>query len=224
MFSRRDFLGYAGLAAASAVTGGGFVQTAKSAGQKKPNILIIMADDCTHNDLPVYGGQNAATPNIDRFADEGLVFNRAYLASAMCQPCRAELYTGLYPMSNGCAWNHSASRPAVTSMPHHSGEGFPVREHWRLRQELRSQPDPAARRAAYPPVHDGAKGPAVLPCCRAGRAARAVGDGRCVKIRAEETEAAGKPCRYAAHSRGFLAISCRDHLYGRAGRRDTRCS
>ena len=119
MFSRRDFLGYAGLAAASAVTGGGFVQTAKSAGQKKPNILIIMADDCTHNDLPVYGGQNAATPNIDRFAAEGLVFNRAYLASAMCQPCRAELYTGLYPMSNGCAWNHSASRPAVTSMPHH---------------------------------------------------------------------------------------------------------
>ncbi len=78
-----------------------------------------MADDCTHNDLPIYGGQNAATPNIDRLASDGLVFNRAYLASAMCQPCRAELYTGLYPMRNGCAWNHSASRPDVTSMPHH---------------------------------------------------------------------------------------------------------
>ena len=78
-----------------------------------------MADDCTHNDLPVYGGQNAATPNIDRLASEGLVFNRAYLASAMCQPCRAELYTGQYPMRNGCAWNHSASRSDVRSMPHH---------------------------------------------------------------------------------------------------------
>jgi uncharacterized sulfatase len=78
-----------------------------------------MADDCTHNDLPVYGGQNAATPNIDRLASEGLVFNRAYLASAMCQPCRAELYSGQYPMRNGCAWNHSASRPDVRSMPHH---------------------------------------------------------------------------------------------------------
>jgi len=119
MFSRRDFLGYAGLAAASTLTGGELIPTARSAAQKKPNILIIMADDCTHNDLPVYGGQNAKTPNIDRFAREGLVFNRAYLASAMCQPCRAELYTGLYPMRNGCAWNHSASRPGVTSMPHH---------------------------------------------------------------------------------------------------------
>ncbi len=119
MLSRRDFLGYTGLAAASAVSGQTFLPTAKSATQKKPNILIIMADDCTHNDLPVYGGQNAATPNIDQLASDGLVFNRAYLASAMCQPCRAELYTGLYPMRNGCAWNHSASRPDVTSMPHH---------------------------------------------------------------------------------------------------------
>ena len=85
----------------------------------KPNFLIIMADDCTHNDLPVYGGQNARTPNIDRLATEGLVFNRAYLSEAMCQPCRAELYSGRYPMSNGCAWNHSASRPSTRSMPHH---------------------------------------------------------------------------------------------------------
>ena len=119
MLSRRNFLRYAGLAAASAVTGRGLLRAAESATQKKPNILLIMADDCTHNDLPIYGGQNAATPNINRLAADGLVFNRAYLASAMCQPCRAELYTGLYPMRNGCAWNHSASRPDVKSMPHH---------------------------------------------------------------------------------------------------------
>ena len=61
---------------------------------EKPNILIIMADDCTYNDLPLYGGQNAKTPNIDRLAAEGLTFNRAYLSEAMCQPCRAELYSG----------------------------------------------------------------------------------------------------------------------------------
>lgn len=85
----------------------------------RPNFLIIMADDCTYNDLPVYGGKNAFTPNIDRLASQGLVFDRAYLTSAMCQPCRAELYTGQFPMRNGCAWNHSASRPGTTSMPHH---------------------------------------------------------------------------------------------------------
>lgn len=84
-----------------------------------PNVLIIMADDCTHNDLPLYGGQNAKTPNINALAAQGLTFNKAYLCSAMCQPCRAELFTGKYPMNNGCAWNHSASRPNVKSMPHH---------------------------------------------------------------------------------------------------------
>jgi uncharacterized sulfatase len=87
-----------------------------------PNVLIIMADDCTYSDLPLYGGTNAKTPNLDRLASQGLTFNRAYLASAMCQPCRAELYTGQYPLTNGCAWNHSASRPETTSMPHHLGK------------------------------------------------------------------------------------------------------
>lgn len=87
----------------------------------RPNVLIIMADDCTHLDLPAYGGVNAKTPNIDRLAEQGLLFERAYLCEAMCQPCRAELYTGQFPMRNGCAWNHSASRPAAKSLPHHLG-------------------------------------------------------------------------------------------------------
>ena len=87
--------------------------------ERLPNILIIMADDCTFNDLPAYGGQNAKTPNIDKLAGEGLLFERAYLSEAMCQPCRAELFSGQYPTRNGCAWNHSASRDSVTSMPHH---------------------------------------------------------------------------------------------------------
>ncbi len=93
------------------------IATAVGAEAAKPNFLIIMADDCTHNDLPAYGGRNAVTPNIDRLAGQGLVFNRAYLSEAMCQPCRAELYSGQFPMRNGCAWNHSASRPTTRSMP-----------------------------------------------------------------------------------------------------------
>ena len=80
-------------------------------------MLIIMADDCTFNDLSLYGGKNAKTPNINKLASEGLVFDNAYLAEAMCQPCRSELFTGKYPMSNGCAWNHSSSRPKIKSVP-----------------------------------------------------------------------------------------------------------
>lgn len=89
--------------------------------QARPNVLIIMADDCTYNDLPIYGGRNARTPHLDRLAREGLVYDRAYLSMAMCQPCRAELYTGLYPMRNGCCWNHSASRRTIAGMPQHLG-------------------------------------------------------------------------------------------------------
>ena len=84
-----------------------------------PNFLVIVADDCTYNDLPLYGGENAKTPNIDALAKRGLTFNGAYLAEAMCQPCRAELYSGQYPMTNGCAWNHSASRANTRSLPHY---------------------------------------------------------------------------------------------------------
>ncbi len=89
---------------------------------KQPNFLLILADDCTYNDLPLYGGQNAVTPNIDKFASQGLTFNRAFLTEAMCQPCRSELYTGLYPLGNGCAWNHSGSLPEVVGMPRLLGE------------------------------------------------------------------------------------------------------
>lgn len=84
-----------------------------------PNILIVIADDCTFNELPVYGGQNARTPNLDQLASESLVFDQAYLSEAMCQPCRSELYTGLYPMRNGCSWNHSSCLPGTQSMPQH---------------------------------------------------------------------------------------------------------
>lgn len=89
---------------------------------RPPNFLIILADDCTYNDLPLYGGENARTPHIDKLASEGLLFNQAYVSSSMCQPCRAELYSGLYPMGNGSAWNHSGCRPEIKGMPQMLGK------------------------------------------------------------------------------------------------------
>ena len=88
----------------------------------KPNILMMIADDATYNDLSLYGGQNVETPNIDRLARQGLVFNRAYLPMAMCNPCRTALYTGLHPARNGSCWNHSAARPGTKSLPHYLGD------------------------------------------------------------------------------------------------------
>lgn len=84
----------------------------------RPNILLIIADDCTFSDLPINGGENARTPHLDALARESLVFERAYLGMAMCSPCRSELYTGRFPFRNGCAWNHGTVRPATKSIPH----------------------------------------------------------------------------------------------------------
>ena len=81
-----------------------------------------MADDITYNDLPLYGGPNIQTPNIDRLASQGLTFDRAYLSMAMCNPCRTEIYTGLYPFRNGSSWNHSAARRGTLSVVHYLGD------------------------------------------------------------------------------------------------------
>jgi N-sulfoglucosamine sulfohydrolase len=89
---------------------------------EKPNILVILADDCTHSDLSFHGGENARTPNLDGLAKQGTVFERAYLSMSMCSPCRSEFYTGRLPLRNGCAWNQGASRPGTRSIPHFLGE------------------------------------------------------------------------------------------------------
>lgn len=87
-----------------------------------PNFLVIMADDASFHELPLFGGQNIRTPNIDRLAAEGMLLRRAYVAMSMCVPCRAELYTGLYPMRNGVRWNHVGATPGTRSVTHHLGE------------------------------------------------------------------------------------------------------
>tara|TARA_R110000850_G_scaffold48045_5_gene119586 strand:- start:114 stop:1544 length:1431 start_codon:yes stop_codon:yes gene_type:complete len=90
--------------------------------ESKPNFLFILADDCTYNLLGCYGGQDAETPHIDLLASEGMRFTRAYASMAMCAPFRAELYTGLYPVHNGVAYNHSSAKPGTKSVCHYLKE------------------------------------------------------------------------------------------------------
>lgn len=64
-------------------------------GQQRPNILLIMADDMGYSDLGSFGSE-INTPNLDRLAQEGIIFTQFYNA-ARCCPMRASLLTGLYP-------------------------------------------------------------------------------------------------------------------------------
>ncbi|MBK8518034.1 MAG: sulfatase [Saprospiraceae bacterium] len=62
----------------------------------RPNILFIPVDDL-RPDFSVYGNQMVITPNLDRLAKKGIVFERAYCQQAVCNPSRASLLTGLRP-------------------------------------------------------------------------------------------------------------------------------
>ncbi len=63
---------------------------------KRPNVIVILADDLGPGDLSCYGG-SIATPNIDRMAREGVRFTRYYSASPICSPSRCGLITGQFP-------------------------------------------------------------------------------------------------------------------------------
>lgn len=95
------------------------VSSVLTAATPRPNILILMADDCTYSDLPLYGGVNVKTPRLDALASQGLTFDQAYVSMSMCVPCRAALHTGLYPMRSGVAWNHVPARRGLKSSAHY---------------------------------------------------------------------------------------------------------
>jgi len=68
---------------------------AKPADTRRPNVLLILADDMGYSDLGCYGGE-IETPNLDRLAAGGLRFTQCY-NSARCWPSRAAIMTGYYP-------------------------------------------------------------------------------------------------------------------------------
>ncbi|NLF38161.1 arylsulfatase [bacterium] len=69
---------------------------------RRPNIIVILADDMGFSDLGCYGSE-IMTPNIDRLASRGMRFSQAY-NMARCCPTRAALLTGLYPHQAGVGW------------------------------------------------------------------------------------------------------------------------
>lgn len=73
--------------------------TAKPQKDKRPNVIIILADDLGFSDLGCYGGE-IQTPNLDRLAANGLRFNNFYNTGRSC-PTRASLLTGLYQHQAG---------------------------------------------------------------------------------------------------------------------------
>ena len=111
--NRRDFL----IGGVGAWLVAGFARGGEP--KKRPNFLIILSDDHGRLYTGCYGAKGPRTPNIDRLAAEGMLFSRAFTATAMCAPSRSMLYTGLFPHRNGAHPNHSAVKPGTKSLPHY---------------------------------------------------------------------------------------------------------
>lgn len=93
----------------------------EEATKKKPNILFIAIDDL-RPELGAYGSEIAITPNLDRLASEGLLFNRAYCQEAICSPSRASLMTGARPETINVVENFTYFReanPDIVTLPQH---------------------------------------------------------------------------------------------------------
>ncbi|HET8737885.1 MAG TPA: sulfatase-like hydrolase/transferase, partial [Pricia sp.] len=88
-------------------------------GQEKPNILFIVSED-NGPELGCYGTQ-VRTPNLDKLAQEGILFENAYVPQAGCSPSRAAFLTGLYPHQNGqiglATWKYHLYDPNTPNIP-----------------------------------------------------------------------------------------------------------
>ncbi len=101
--NRRAFLQSTGLAILGLMGDGCQSMTAsgKSPSQRKPNFVIIFADDLGYGDLGCYGHPTIRTPNLDRMAAEGAKLTEFYSAAPVCSPSRAALMTGRLPIRSG---------------------------------------------------------------------------------------------------------------------------
>lgn len=68
---------------------------------KAPNIIFIMSDDHAYQAISAYGMGLNHTPNIDRIAQEGVLFNKGYVSNSICAPSRAVMLTGKHSHMNG---------------------------------------------------------------------------------------------------------------------------
>ena len=101
---------------------------------KKPNILFLMTDQHSMRVLGSYGNQIIKTPNLDKLANEGVVFKSNYSQNPICLPSRASLITGKMPSSLGIFGNDGILSEKTTMATVFKAQGYEVawlgKEHW----------------------------------------------------------------------------------------------
>jgi arylsulfatase A-like enzyme len=101
----------------------------------RPNIIYIMSDDHAYQAISAYGYGLNQTPNIDKLAEQGVLFKRAYVTNSICGPSRAVMLTGKFSHVNGFKDNHSTfdgNQQTVVKLLHNSGYTTAVIGKWHL--------------------------------------------------------------------------------------------
>ena len=75
--------------------------------RRKPNIIVIMADDLGYHDLGVQGAKHIRSPHLDKLASSGVLFTDGHTTASVCSPSRAGFLTGRYQQRFG----HEANCP-----------------------------------------------------------------------------------------------------------------
>ena len=83
---------------------------------KPTNIIFYLSDDQDLLDYGVYGNPKVETSNVDLLATQGIKFTNFYTAQAICAPSRSQIFTGMYPVKNGCMENHIGVKPNIKSI------------------------------------------------------------------------------------------------------------
>jgi len=109
------FAGFVVLIGITMLAGIVVAQESKPAAPRQ-NIVLIMADDLGWKDLHCYGNEKLDTPNIDRLAEQGMLFTDAYAAAPVCTPTRAALMTGESPARLNIT-NHAGGHPPNFQLP-----------------------------------------------------------------------------------------------------------
>ena len=77
---------------------------------KRPNVVVLLADQLRAGSLPLYGEQQIETPNIDRLAANGVIFDQMVSTCPVCTPYRSMLVTGRHPQTTGHIVNFMCTR------------------------------------------------------------------------------------------------------------------
>ncbi len=85
--------------------------------KEQPNILFMMSDDHAYQAVSAYGYGLNNTPNIDRLAEEGILFNNAFCTNSICAPSRAVVLTGKFSHMNGHLDNGSTFDGSQLTVP-----------------------------------------------------------------------------------------------------------